>query len=90
MKKITLILALVASMITISSAEMFGGMIGDMMDIPKEIVTSGTDVMKEMKDVAKDTADEVKDSATDIKNDATDKATNADANSTVSKAEVKK
>jgi len=75
MKKITLISALIASMITISSAEMFGGMMSDMMDIPKEMITSGTDAMKDMKDAAKDSVDAVKDAAEDVKDDIKDDAT---------------
>jgi len=69
MKKIVLISTLVASMMSISSAEMFGGVMSDMMDIPKEMITSGTDAMKDMKDAAKDSVDAVKDAATDIKDD---------------------
>ena len=89
MKKITLISALVASMLTVSSAEMFGGMMSDMMDIPKEMITSGTDAMKDIKDAAKDAADEVKDSATDLKDDATDATKDVkkeDATETVTEA----
>ncbi len=98
MKKITLIALLTSSMITISSAEMFGGMMSDMMDIPKEMITSGTDAMRDMKDAAKDSADAVKDAATDVKDSAKDVTKDAkDATTDVStdankstKAEAKK
>ena len=70
MKKLVLLTALTASMITSASADMgFGGMMKDMMDVPKEMITSTTDSMKEMKDSTKDSMTEMKDSATDIKND---------------------
>lgn len=74
MTKLTLIATLTATLITTSSADMgFGGIMTDMMDIPKEIITSGTDSMREMKDAATDSIDEIKDSATDIKDSASDK-----------------
>lgn len=70
MTKLTLIATLTATLITTSSADMgFGGVMTDMMDIPKEIITSGTDSMREMKDAATDSIDEIKDSALDKKDE---------------------
>jgi outer membrane lipopolysaccharide assembly protein LptE/RlpB len=70
MTKAVLLTALTASMITSASADMgFGGMMKDMMDVPKEMITETTDSMKEMKNSTKDSMTEMKDSATDIKDD---------------------
>jgi outer membrane lipopolysaccharide assembly protein LptE/RlpB len=70
MTKLVLLTALTASMITSASADMgFGGMMKDIMDVPKEMITSTTDSMKDMKDSTKDSMTEMKDSATDIKDD---------------------
>jgi len=70
MTKAVLLTALTASMITSASADMgFGGMMKDMMDVPKEMITETTDSMKEMKNSTKDSMTEMKDSATDMKND---------------------
>ena len=62
MKKIILLTTLTASMITSASADMgFGGMIKDMMDVPKEIIKSTTDSMKEIKDSTKDSMTDIND-----------------------------
>ena len=70
MTKLTLLTALTLSIITSASADMgFGGMMKDMMDVPKEVITSTTDSMKEMKDSTKDSMTEMKETATDMKDD---------------------
>ena len=71
MSRLTLIAMLTASMLTTASAEMFGGVIGDMMDIPKEIITSGTDAMRDVKDSVKDINDDDDD---DVKKEETKKS----------------
>jgi len=72
MTKLTLIALLTTLMLTTASANGMGGMMTDMMDIPKEIITSGTDAIKDMKDAAKDSMDEVKDNAIDSVDDMKD------------------
>jgi gas vesicle protein len=75
MTKLTLIAILTASTLTTASADMFGGVIKDMMDVPKEIITSTTDAMKDVKDSVKDSVDDVKDSASDTKEETTTTST---------------
>ena len=71
MTRLMLIAMLTASMLTTASAEMFGGVIGDMMDIPKEMITSGTDAMRDVKDSVKDSVDDIKDDDDDDKKEET-------------------
>lgn len=70
MSKSTLLLILITSAVTSASADMgFGGIIKDMMDVPKEVMTSTTDSMKDIKDSMKDSITDIKDSAIDKKDD---------------------
>ena len=81
MIKTTLITLLTASTLTTAMADMgFGGMMKDMMDIPKEMITEGTNSMKDMKNSAKDAVEDAKDTATEMKDDAQDASTDIKEN----------
>jgi len=92
MKKLTLLATLTATLITTASADGMGGMFRDMMDIPKEVITSSTDAMREVKDSAvdsvKDIKDSVKDKDDDVKKDKT--TTISSEKKEVKKEELKK
>jgi len=67
MTKLLLVTALISTLISSASANMgFGGMMKDMMDIPKEVITSTTDSMKDIKDSTTDSMKEIKNSAKDV------------------------
>ena len=87
MKNLTLLTLLTASIFTTASADGIGGIMTDMMDIPKEIITTGTDAMRDIKNSATDSMEEIKDSATDSIKDVKDSATDSkdDKEKTVTK-----
>ena len=79
MKKIILITAMVASIITTSSAGMsfMGDMINDMTDAAREMKDSAMDVGKDMKSETVDSAKEVKTDMIDTAKDMKDTTTNS-------------